>query len=96
MLEMKSHDSTLLVLFLCFLHSIMMQLSPCSFQVAHVRAERDVLVEADHQWIVKMYYSFQDVVNLYLIMEFLQGGEDKPDRFLVVHRTETSPIVFNL
>ncbi len=43
-------------------------------QVAHVRAERDVLVEADHQWIVKMYYSFQDHVNLYLTMEFLPGG----------------------
>lgn len=38
-------------------------------QVAHVRAERDILVEADHQWVVKMYYSFQDVMNLYLIME---------------------------
>lgn len=25
-------------------------------QVAHVRAERDILVEADHQWVVKMYY----------------------------------------
>lgn len=44
-------------------------------QVAHVRAERDVLVEADHQWVVKMYYSFQDPVNLYLIMEFLPGGD---------------------
>ncbi|XP_063227237.1 uncharacterized protein LOC134533641 isoform X9 [Bacillus rossius redtenbacheri] len=43
-------------------------------QVAHVRAERDVLVEADHQWVVKMYYSFQDPINLYLIMEFLPGG----------------------
>lgn len=43
-------------------------------QVAHVRAERDVLVEADHQWVVKMYYSFQDPVNLYLVMEFLPGG----------------------
>lgn len=42
-------------------------------QVAHVRAERDILVEADHQWVVKMYYSFQDVQNLYLIMEFLPG-----------------------
>jgi len=38
-------------------------------QVAHVRAERDILVEADHQWVVKMYYSFQDPMNLYLIME---------------------------
>jgi protein-serine/threonine kinase len=43
-------------------------------QVAHVRAERDILVEADHQWVVKMFYSFQDPVNLYLIMEFLPGG----------------------
>merc|ERR1719419_540408 len=44
-------------------------------QVAHVRAERDILVEADHQWVVKMFYSFQDVGNLYLIMEFLPGGD---------------------
>ena len=44
-------------------------------QVAHVRAERDVLVEADHTWTVKMFYSFQDARNLYLIMEFLPGGE---------------------
>ncbi|CAF0811170.1 unnamed protein product [Didymodactylos carnosus] len=44
-------------------------------QVAHVRAERDVLVEADHTWVVKMYYSFQDSRNLYLIMEFLPGGD---------------------
>ena len=40
-----------------------------------MRAERDVLAEADNPWVVKMYYSFQDVVNLYLIMEFLPGGK---------------------
>ena len=44
-------------------------------QIAHVRAERDILVEADHEWVVKMYYSFQDTLNLYLIMEFLPGGQ---------------------
>ncbi|CAF3203560.1 unnamed protein product [Rotaria socialis] len=44
-------------------------------QVAHVRAERDVLVEVDHTWTVKMFYSFQDARNLYLIMEFLPGGD---------------------
>ncbi|XP_067932920.1 serine/threonine-protein kinase 38-like [Watersipora subatra] len=44
-------------------------------QLAHVRAERDILVEADHQWVVKMYYSFQDTSNLYLIMEYLSGGD---------------------
>jgi len=32
-------------------------------------------VEADHQWVVKMFYSFQDPANLYLVMEFLPGGD---------------------
>jgi len=44
-------------------------------QVAHVRAERDILVEAENPWVVKMFYSFQDLYNLYLIMEFLPGGD---------------------
>ena len=44
-------------------------------QVAHVRAERDILVEVDHTWVVKMFYSFQDNENLYLVMEFLAGGD---------------------
>ncbi|KAL7982800.1 hypothetical protein Chor_005203 [Crotalus horridus] len=44
-------------------------------QVAHIRAERDILVEADGAWVVKMFYSFQDKHNLYLIMEFLPGGD---------------------
>ncbi|MEE6465714.1 hypothetical protein FKM82_006658 [Ascaphus truei] len=44
-------------------------------KVAHIRAERDILVEADGAWVVKMFYSFQDKSNLYLIMEFLPGGD---------------------
>jgi len=44
-------------------------------QVAHVRAERDILEKADNPWVVKMFYSFQDTINLYLIMEFLPGGD---------------------
>ena len=43
-------------------------------QIAHAKAERDILVEADNPWVVKMYYSFQDNTSLYLIMEVLQGG----------------------
>lgn len=50
-------------------------LSLC-LQVAHIRAERDILVEADGAWVVKMFYSFQDKRNLYLIMEFLPGGQN--------------------
>lgn len=49
---------------------------PCVYlcKVGHIRAERDILVEADSLWVVKMFYSFQDKMNLYLIMEFLPGG----------------------
>ena len=28
-------------------------------QVAHVKAERDILAEAENEWVVKLYYSFQ-------------------------------------
>ncbi|KAJ7507838.1 kinase-like domain-containing protein [Mycena galericulata] len=44
-------------------------------QLAHVRAERDVLAESASEWIVQLYYSFQDPSYLYLIMEFLPGGD---------------------
>ncbi|KAF8655258.1 hypothetical protein AX16_003160 [Volvariella volvacea WC 439] len=44
-------------------------------QLAHVRAERDVLAESDSPWVVQLYYSFQDPSFLYLIMEFLPGGD---------------------
>ncbi|CAM9183608.1 unnamed protein product, partial [Sphacelaria rigidula] len=44
-------------------------------QVTHVKAERDVMAEADDPWIVKLMYSFQDDVNLYMVMEFLPGGD---------------------
>ena len=44
-------------------------------QVGHVRAERDVLAEADNPWIVRLQYTFQDDRNLYMAMEFLPGGD---------------------
>jgi len=48
-------------------------------QVAHVKAERDILAEsaslAHNVWVVRMFYSFQDAKNLYLVMEFLAGGD---------------------
>lgn len=44
-------------------------------QVEHVRAERNLLAEVDSECIVKLYYSFQDLEYLYLIMEYLPGGD---------------------
>lgn len=42
-------------------------------QVAHVKAERDILAEADNEWVVKLYYSFQDRDNLYFVMDYIPG-----------------------
>ncbi|XP_040016203.2 serine/threonine-protein kinase LATS1 [Gasterosteus aculeatus] len=44
-------------------------------QVAHVKAERDILAEADNEWVVRLYYSFQDRDNLYFVMEYIPGGD---------------------
>ncbi|PFH51768.1 hypothetical protein AMATHDRAFT_2683 [Amanita thiersii Skay4041] len=44
-------------------------------QLAHVRAERDVLAESTSPWVVQLFYSFQDPLYLYLVMEFLPGGD---------------------
>lgn len=45
-------------------------------QLAHVKAERDILAASSATpWVVQLYYSFQDTAYLYLIMEFLPGGD---------------------
>ena len=44
-------------------------------QVDHVRAERDLLAEVHNETVVKLYYSFQDDQFLYLVMEYLPGGD---------------------
>ncbi|MBA0617714.1 hypothetical protein Godav_027137 [Gossypium davidsonii] len=44
-------------------------------QVEHVKAERNLLAEVDSNCIVKLYCSFQDEDFLYLIMEYLPGGD---------------------
>lgn len=50
------------------------------FKVAHVRAERNALADAertydDNPWVTRLYYSFQDAKYLYLIMEYVPGGD---------------------
>ncbi|CAH8573804.1 unnamed protein product [Schistosoma turkestanicum] len=44
-------------------------------QLAHVQAERDILAEADNEWVVKLFFSFQDSRALYLVMEYIPGGD---------------------
>ena len=46
-------------------------------QVGHLKAERDVLATADddNRWLTVLHSSFQDETYLYMIMEFLPGGD---------------------
>jgi serine/threonine protein kinase len=40
-----------------------------------IKAERDLLSQLRHPFIVNMYYAFQDNHNLYLVMDLLTGGD---------------------
>ncbi|TPX11239.1 uncharacterized protein E0L32_001057 [Thyridium curvatum] len=47
-----------------------------SNQEGHLRAERDFLVASEgSRWIVPLIASFQDAANLYLVMEYMPGGD---------------------
>lgn len=41
----------------------------------HNLAERDILLKFDHPFIMKLQFSLQDSMHLYLIMDFINGGE---------------------
>ena len=42
---------------------------------AHTKAERNILEEVKHPFIVDLIYAFQTPGKLYLILEYLSGGE---------------------
>ena len=51
-------------------------------QESHTRTERDLMVKINCPFIVNIKFAFQDAVNLYIITEFMQGGE----MFFHLHR----------
>jgi serine/threonine protein kinase len=44
-------------------------------QEDHTKTERAILEKIEHPFIVKLYYAFQTSERLYLITEFMQGGD---------------------
>jgi len=44
-------------------------------EIEHTRTEKSVLSKIDHPFLARLYYSFQNQENLYLIMDFINGGE---------------------
>eukprot|EP01087_Luapelamoeba_hula_P021384 TRINITY_DN7461_c0_g1_i1.p2 TRINITY_DN7461_c0_g1~~TRINITY_DN7461_c0_g1_i1.p2 ORF type:complete len:400 (-),score=68.34 TRINITY_DN7461_c0_g1_i1:19-1218(-) len=44
-------------------------------EMDHISNERNILAFADNPFVVKLYYSFQSLNNLYMVMEYLPGGD---------------------
>ncbi|KAJ3411713.1 hypothetical protein HDV05_001823 [Chytridiales sp. JEL 0842] len=44
-------------------------------QVMNIKAERMILMQLDSPYVVKLYFTFQSKENLYLVMEYLNGGD---------------------
>lgn len=44
-------------------------------QTDHIKNEKNILAMVHHPFIVNLVESFQDKLNLYLVFEFVQGGE---------------------
>jgi serine/threonine protein kinase len=37
--------------------------------------ERDIMAHAESEWLVRLHYAFQDRTHLYMVMEFMPGGD---------------------
>jgi len=44
-------------------------------QVAHTKAEKSILQKIQHPFIVRLHYAFQTKDKLYMILDFINGGE---------------------
>ncbi|KDE03170.1 AGC/PKA protein kinase [Microbotryum lychnidis-dioicae p1A1 Lamole] len=44
-------------------------------QIEHLNSERATLAQVSHPFIVNLFCTFQDEQNLYLLLEYVQGGE---------------------
>lgn len=44
-------------------------------QVSHVLSERDILISIDCPYVVNLYWTWRDRINLFLLMEYVPGGE---------------------
>ena len=44
-------------------------------QIEHTNSEREMLVRVRHPFLVNLWGTFQDINNLYMVMDFVAGGE---------------------
>ncbi|XP_059615079.1 citron rho-interacting kinase [Phlebotomus argentipes] len=53
----------------------MKQISKSALTASQVKEERDIMAMRASEWITSLQYAFQDARNLYLVMEYLPGGD---------------------
>lgn len=44
-------------------------------QVEHINSEKEILAQINHPFLVNLYCTFQDDRNLYMLLEYVVGGE---------------------
>lgn len=54
-----------------------------------IRAERELLSQMQHPFIVNMHYAFQDTSTLYLVMDLLTGGDMRYHISKMNHKKQT-------
>ena len=42
---------------------------------AYYWEERDIMAFSESEWIIKLFYAFQDAHYLYMVMEYMPGGD---------------------
>ena len=61
-------------------------------QVEHTNSEREMLVRVRHPFLVNLWGTFQDINNLYMVMDFVAGGE----LFSLLRKSQVSHTQFPL
>ena len=54
-------------------------------QQSNVLNEKNIMVECDHPFILRLFQTFKDARKLYMLFEFVQGGE----LFAVIHTAKS-------
>ncbi|TID30449.1 hypothetical protein CANINC_000960 [Pichia inconspicua] len=60
---------------ICALKVLNKRILKKSDETKHVLTERDILTNTRSEWLVKLFYAFQDSESLYMAMEFVPGGD---------------------
>jgi protein kinase A len=58
-------------------------------QVEHTNDERRMLQEVKHPFLVTLWGTFQDSKNLYMVMDFVEGGE----LFSLLRKSQVGPLI---